>query len=194
MKNYFQISRHYVTAHKKDFTIGTSIFIVVALVVALIIFIGNNVDHPAKIVYKPTTACDMFTEAKAQDLLGAKAIHSNTSDLVLSGNFTTSKCGYTDGNPDMTKAVVAAIIVRSGINDPGVSQNKADFANGTPTDGVQKVNGLGDSAYFNEKLGQLNVLNDRDWIIISYGVGADPTGNTLDDATKLARTLINSKT
>ncbi len=194
MKNYFQISKDYVTAHKKDFTIGTGIFIVVALVVALIIFIANNVDHPAKIVYKPTTACDVFTEAEAKDLLGAKAIHSNTSDLILSGNLTTSKCGYTDGNPDMNKAVVAAIIVRSGINDAGVQQNKTEFANGTPVDNIQKVNDLADSAYFNQNLGQLNVLDGRDWIIISYGIGSDPTGNTVADAVKLAHLIVHSNT
>jgi hypothetical protein len=192
MKNYFVTAKTYMVDHKKDFTIGTSIFIVVALVIALIIFIANNVDHPATIVYQPAKACELFTAAEAQELLGDKAINSGTSDLILSGNTTTSKCGYADGNPNMNSAVVAAIIVRSGINDAGVTQNKTEFVNGTPTQNVETVNNLGDKAYFNQKLGQLNVLDGRDWIIFSYGVGADPTGNTLSDAIKLAHIVIRS--
>ena len=194
MKHYFETAKSYVIDHKKDFTIGASIFVVLALVATLIIFIANNIQHPAKIVYQPAEACKLFTPAEAKDLLGAKAINSGTSDLVLSGNTTTSKCGYADGNPDMTQAVIAAIIVRSGINDQGVAQNKSEFVNGMPTANVQTVNDVGDKAYFNQANGQLNVLDGRDWIIISYGVGADPTGNTVDDAVKLAKIVIRSNT
>ena len=87
--------------------------------------------------------------------------------------------------------MVAAIIVRSGVNDDGVEQNKAQFAAGKPKKaGIESVKGVGDEAYYNSELGQLNVLRGRDWLILSYGLGSDPLANTLDDAKKLAHAVL----
>ena len=177
------------TSYKKELIIGAAVVVGLLAIVAIIaLFIYNSTP---KVVYKPTSACSTFTPAEAQVLLGASAFNANTNEPVLSGNTTTSRCGYTDGNSDTTKMIVAAIIVRSGINDKGVEQNKTEFVRGTPTQAVEVVKDIGDSAYFNQANGQLNVLKGRNWFILSYGLGSAPEANTVEDATKLAQKVLN---
>lgn len=85
---------------------------------------------------------------------------------------------------------VTAIIVRSGVNDKGIEQNKREFTAGKPTQSVEPIKGLGDDAYFNQKNDQQNILNDRDWMIASYGVGSVPEANTVEKAIELANMIV----
>ncbi len=174
---------------RKELIIG-GIVIIVAMVIigAIAIFIHNTTT---KIDYQPAIACELFTLDEAKELMGANSIGSGVTEPTLSGNLSTSKCGYTDGNVDTANLVVAAIIVRSGVNDKGVTQNKEEFESGRPLDNVQLVNGVGDSAYFNEANGQLNILDGYNWVIVSYGPGSDPVANTLEDSVELAKKVIN---
>jgi len=186
MNNLIKTTKTYITTHKRDSIISLVLILIIAGLVAL--FIYNNLS---RIVYQPTDACDMLTPAKAQDLLGEKVISLDTKGAVISGDVATSKCSYTDENPNKDNMVVAAIAVRSGINDKGVQQNKADFATSRANGTVEDVKNLGDSAYFNPVRGQLNILDDKRWIIISYGIGAAPEANTLDKAIELANVVLD---
>lgn len=174
------------------------IAIVAAAIVSAIIFIAiiiavvallTQLNRP-NIVYQPAKACDLLTATEATELLGPKTIPSNSSDVVISDDTGVSKCGYTDGNTDINSMIVAAIIVRSAINDNGVQQNKTEFAAGTPKTNVEAIKGIGDRAYFNQVSGQLNVLDDKNWIVISYGVGNSPETNTVEKAVELARKVV----
>jgi hypothetical protein len=188
MNQYLKTAQEFAIDHKREFIIGAGMLGVAAVIVLLAgLFVLNN---PIKVIYQPAKACDMLTPAKAQNLLGNKVISVDTNAPVVDGNVATSKCSYTDSNPDQNQMVVAAIAVRSGVNDKGVAQNKSDFAAKKPTTGAQPVNNLGDSAYFDQTLGQLNVLSGRNWIIFSYGVGASPAANTLDKALQLAHEVL----
>lgn len=74
--------------------------------------------------------------------------------------------------------------MRSALSDSGASSNKAVFGAGIP-EGSDKVTGYGEEAYLTSPLGQLNVLKDNNWIIISNG----PTklrDNTLTKAQQVA--------
>ena len=176
------------TSYNKELIIGGAVVVgIIAIVAAISLAIYNS--NP-KVVFQPASACELFTQSEAQELLGGTAFNTISEKPVLSKNVSTSKCGYADGNADKEKVVIAAINVRSGINDAGVEQNKTEFSAGTPTRGVEEVKDLGDKAYFNVAAGQLNVLNGRDWIIFSYGVGSDPQGNTVEDAVKLAQKVV----
>ncbi len=157
------------------------------VVVAIALFAVNSAP---KIAYQPASACDLFSPAKAKELLGNKALNSSMNSPVILKNTASSKCGYTDGNPDTNNMIVAAIIVRSGINDAGIQQNKTEFTSGKPTKNVEIVNGLGDNAYFNEELGQLNILSGHEWIILSFGVGSAPGTNTVDKSIELAHKVL----
>ena len=79
-----------------------------------------------------------------------------------------------------------ALSVRTGINDAGIELNKAQFESGMPTENIELIQNVGDQAYFNTELGQLNVLKESTWVLISYGPGADPQANSLEDAVKLS--------
>lgn len=192
MKDYFQKAKAYALDHKKELTTGTSVVVVIALIIFGLALYSYNTRQP-RIVYEPAQACDLLTLNEAKTLLGAKTINGVDTRPVQSGDVTVSKCSYSDGLIDTAHAVVAAIVVRSGINDAGIAQNRAEFIAGKPSAGVQDVSGIGDKAYFNTGLGQLNILKDSTWILVSYGSGAAPQGNTLDDAVKLAKLVLNAQ-
>jgi len=172
-----------------ELIIGAAVIVAVLAIAATIALLINN--SITKVVYQPVVACELFTLAEAKELMGDSAIGSGVTAPTQTNDTATSKCGYTDGNTNTENLVVAAIIVRSGINDKGVEQNKTEFNNGKPQENVIDVNDLGDSAYFNEKNGQLNVLDGYNWIVFSYGPGSDPVANTLEDAVELAQKVVN---
>ena len=175
-------------SYKKELIIGAAVVVAVLAIIAAIALVIYN--STPKVDYEPTAACSTLTTAEARELLGDNAFNANTNEPIISGNTATSRCGYTDGNANTQDLIVAAVIVRSGINDNGVEQNKIEFANGTPTQGVEIVTGLGDSAYFNQVNGQLNVLKGRNWFILSNGLGTAPEANTLEDVTALALKVV----
>jgi hypothetical protein len=173
---------------QRDTIIGVSIIGAVVLVISVaIVLIYNAIP---KVVYTPASACDLFTEQDARQILGDKALKSNESPGVQSNNVSLSRCGYTNGTGDVSSLVVAAVVVRSGVNDNGVEQNKNEFNDGRPNTGTETITDLGDSAYFNKRNGQLNVLEGKNWIVISYGVGSDPQSNKIEDAVQLARNVV----
>ena len=177
------------TSYKKELIIGAVVvFAVIAIIAAIVFAIANS---GPKVDYPPTVACDTLTSLEAQELLGNSAFNSADDPAVISGDLATSRCGYTDGTNNTETMIVAAVILRAGINDKGVEQNKTEFAQGTPTQGVEIVNDLGDSAYYNQVNGQLNVLKDKNWFIFSYGVGSTPEANIVEDTVKLAEKVLN---
>ena len=176
------------TSYKKELIIGGIVVLAVIAIIAAIVFAIAN--SGLKVDYQPTVACDTLTSLEAQELLGNSAFNSADDPAVISGDLATSRCGYTDGTADTNTMIVAAVILRAGINDKGVEQNKTEFAQGTPTQGVEIVNDLGDSAYFNQVNGQLNVLKDKNWFIFSYGQGSSPENNKIEDVVALAHKVI----
>lgn len=187
LQKHMQTIKDYLVAHRQDIKIATPIVIIVTALVGTIAFAALH-DMP-NIVYQPVKACDLLTLPEAKELLGEKLNGVDKNEPIISGETATSKCSYTDLNQN--QMMVAAVAVRSGINDKGVSQNKSDFALAKSNDGNETVVGVGDSAYFTKASGQLNVLSGRKWIIISYGVGEHPEANTIEQAVKLAKIVLN---
>lgn len=188
MKSRFEAAKSYINKHRDNLTTA-AILVALVVVVCGVVFFFVESSKP-NIVYQPTKACDLLTTAKAKSLLGNAALTTADEAPVIGRETAVSKCGYTDGNPDMNSAVVAAVIVRSGINDPGDAKNKSEFAMGASGNSVRTVKDLGEKAYFNSQKGQLNILRSHDWIVISYGTGAAPETNTLEKALELARTIL----
>ena len=190
MKTYFQTAQTYILEHKKEFTTGGIVVLAIALIFFGLALYSYNTSQP-KIVYEPARACDLLTLDEAKEFLGGATINGVASNPEQTGAITTSRCGYSDGNIDPATARVAAIVVRTGINDAGIELNKAQFASGMPTENVEVIKDLGESAYFNTELGQLNVLKGSTWVIMSYGLGASPASNKLEDVVKLADKVLN---
>lgn len=184
-----QAAKTYV-AERSDLFVGIGIvggLVVIVGVIALVVQLSGP-----RIVYQPIKACDLLTPAKAQDLLGDKVISTDANQPVISGNVATSKCGYTDENPDQSQMRLAAIAVRSAINDEGNVQNKSDFAQAKKAVGAAgEVKNIGESAFFDAANGHLNVLTGHMWLIANYGY-ASTSGNTLEKATELVHKVLPS--
>lgn len=187
IKKYAHTTKAYI-AERSELFVGIA---VIGVLVAIIgaIALAVHLSGP-RIVYQPIGACDMLTPAKAQDLLGDKVINTNTNKPVIEENIATSKCGYTDENNSLDQMKIAAIAVRSAINDEGDVRNKADFARAKAQDGMEAVSNIGESAFFNAANGQLNVLDGHVWLIANYGLASSAEENTLDGAMELARKVL----
>lgn len=185
MNRYLQAVTTYVTTHRNEAVTTAVVAVVFIFVVALFIY-----DSTPHYVYQPVKACDLLTPAEAQDMLGDKVLSTDANTPVVSDDTATSKCSYSDENPDKSKMMVAAVAVRSAIDDKGAQQNKVDFATARANNDVEIVKNVGDSAYFNKTSGQLNVLSGHMWLILNYGVGSTPQTNTVDKAVELAHKVL----
>lgn len=190
MNTYFQTAKTYVLDHKKEFTTGAIVAGIIGIIFIGLALYSYNTSQP-KIVYEPAAACNLLTLDEAKEFLGEATINGIVENPVQTGAITTSRCGYSDGTIDPATAKVAAIVVRTGINDAGIELNRAQFASGMPTDNVEVIKDLGESAYFNKTNGQLNVLKESTWVLISYGLSASPQLNNIEEVVKLADKVLN---
>lgn len=188
MKNKLQAVSHYISEHKQ--TIGTTAMAVIGVVVLVGLFIYNQ-PHGPKIVYQPVKACDILTPAKAMDALGDKIIGTDLNKPTIDGNLALSKCGYTDKNIDQNQMAEVSIAVQSAINDKGIAQNNADFkTRKSQATHIEEVTGLGDSAYYDKDAGLLQVLNGKQWLMISYGNGQTIVPKPLAETVALAQKIL----
>lgn len=185
VKHYIGETKKYI-AERSELFVGIGVVGGLVLIIAVIVLVTQlNGPH---VVYQPTKACDLLTPVKAEDLLGDKVYSTDTNEPKITGNVATSKCSYTDQNANGMK--IAAVAVRSGINDEGDAQNKADFATKAKMSNMQTVTNLGSSAFFDPATGQLNVLSGHRWLILNFGLADSPQGNNLEDDIALAHKVM----
>ena len=141
-------------------------------------------------------ACDVLTDAVAQQVLGTGATKADTTaGNASSSDVSVSNCNYTykpvttgSALEQVQSTHAAGLLVRAAKTKTGVDSNKAVFGPQKPA-GVQDVSGYGDQAYFNPQYGQLNILKGGNWYILSNYVGVNPTKATLDQVKQLADAL-----
>lgn len=186
MNHYIQTVRTFVSSHKDALTYG-ALAVLVMTIVALFIY-----TMTPQYTYQPVKACDLFTPTEAQDLLGDHVINVDTKAPAVSGGLATSKCSYTDSpdETDVSNMMVAAVAVRSAVEDEGIAKNKSDFAAAKANNDTQDVQDIGDSAYFNKTNGKLYILDGRKWFILNYGLGSDPKANTVEKAVEFANIVL----
>lgn len=189
MNKYFQAARTYVTTSPgREVVVGIAILVsFICLIIAVVMLIRGS---GPKLDYQPAVACNLLTKDEAGEMLGPDVIASPPKDPTLAQDIATSKCAYTDMNTDASAMLVAALAVRSAVTDNGTERVKAEFAASKVGKDTEAVNGVGDDAYFNSVLGQLNILDGRNWMIVSYGTGESPQSNTLDRALELAQKIV----
>jgi hypothetical protein len=190
MKKYFLTAKDFILEHNKQFITGGIVVVGIAFVIFGLALYSYNQPKLPKVVYEPAVACDLLSLDEAKSFLGDATINTVDQTPVQSGSVADSKCGYSDGLIDTDHAVVIALIVRSGINDQGIAANKSGFEVGKAATGMQPVSDLGDDAFFNLTNGQLNILKESTWLIVSYGPGADSSNNSLDETVKVAQKIL----
>jgi hypothetical protein len=138
-------------------------------------------------------ACDVLTAGVARSILGEGAIKGDTSAGRASNDaVSVSMCTYyrkidpLAGDVNNTNGV--SILVRAARNETGAKSNKAQFTTGKPKN-VTDVSGLGDKAYYNRELKQLNVLKGSNLYIVSSYEGDVTTGASLSLDKQLAEKL-----
>lgn len=187
LKSYLQTAKTYITERSELF-VGIGVVAFLFGIVGVVVLV-NHLSQP-QVVYTPTRACDLLTPSEAQELLGEKINSVDKNKPEIKENVAVSKCSYTDLNTDLSQMIVAAVAVRSGINDEGTAQNKNEFTSAKAAKTSEKVPEFGENAFFNTSNGQLNVLRDHDWIVVSYGVGANPEQNTIEKVSELTRKVL----
>lgn len=164
---------------------------VIVAVAALLIVGGFFVyKHFAGPEYQPITACQLFSPEEAISLLGDEVVSSSIGP-VIKDKIATSKCSYTNGQKNNGQMSVAAVAVRHALSPTAVSQNKSQFETNLSVKTSKAVDGFGSQAFLDTTRGQLNILNDDTWIIVSYARGAiAPSGTVTEQLKQLANLVI----
>ena len=135
-------------------------------------------------------ACDLLSQANADALIGAGSQKGGLNADASSDDVHVSTCTYTskaDTLEEVRAMKTVSVLLRAPLTETGAESNETPFA--SRPDGAQDVSGYGEQAYWDPGMGQLNVLKDGAWMIISNGK-ARPSDRTLDEAKKLADIVV----
>lgn len=120
-------------------------------------------------------ACSVLTTDIAKSLLGNDVSKGSTpSSNVSTATIGVSNCSYlkqespTVDNSGQPKISGANLLVQYARDDTGANTNKTQFQSGLSSSEIQKVNGIGDAAFYNPQFKQLHVLKGSNWYIITY--------------------------
>lgn len=181
------------------YTLGAGLILAAAAAITLAVHSSNSQDD--KTSNQPTSsatsrsvkqACAIFTLADAKKLLGDTAKGGENGAPSSSADLAVSTCTYTQdagNNVPVSTSPSATLLVRLPQTARGITSNRGQFGPLRP-DSVQPVSGYGDSAYWDPQYGQLNILKNNTWYILSYGP-ITPADRTLDQTERLASILIN---
>jgi hypothetical protein len=128
-------------------------------------------------------ACDVLTDAVAKKVLGKAApptgpLPSNSNDSI-----TVTTCSRTNDVDSISKAESATILFRVAKDETGAHSNELVFES-LPA-GAEQVRGYGEKAFWNPTVGQLNILSNGNWYILSVGP-INPRKHTLEETRSLA--------
>lgn len=171
--------------------------VIIAAVTAVVVFVVNKnsaiTTNSSETTYKAVKACDLLTLDKAKTLLGDTATLSEFNDPETGEMIATSNCSYTNNETALPTLRVIHVSVRSALDKKGQESNITAFesTNGSiPAAGDKEVTGYGEKAFWDTTVHRLAILKDNMWIRIGYG-SSDQTTNTLEDAKKAARLVLD---
>lgn len=178
---------------KKFLPIAVSLLVIVTLAI-----VGWMILKPEKKTTTQTNqsaqefqivdACEVFTLEEAQSILGSPTTKGESGETASSSDdVTVSSCTYTYDPGTVEGIKTASVLARSPKTEVGAESNLSEFD--PLPEGTQEVTGIGEMAFWNPELGQLNVLKSNVWLIISSG-GAKPNEHTLADAQAVANVVV----
>lgn len=184
MNSFLEKSKLFLSRNRAQ-VITVAIIIAVACVGA-----GISIYQSQKYAFEPVDACNLLTEDIAKELLGEKVIGITSGEPETENNIATSQCSYSDSNPNEDLMKVAAVSIMSPRNANGKETIKTGFESAKSSSAVQAVLDIGDSAFFDKSLGQLNVLQKNLWIRFSVGTGESIESTTIDDLLSFAKIIL----
>ncbi|HSX35279.1 MAG TPA: hypothetical protein VLF62_06580 [Candidatus Saccharimonadales bacterium] len=186
---------------KRNMLIGGGIIAVaIVAVVAIVLAQGGSgsgnkpAGTPAKTAYKVVAACQAFTLKDAEKVLGAGASAGTTNGTsdTSSDDVAVSTCSYSSGGgQDVQSTKTITVLARSAKSQAGAESNKAVFGRDKPV-GKQDVSGVGDAAFWDAAMSQLDILQGNNWYIIGNMTGTHSNSGTLE-ASRAVYDQIESK-
>lgn len=128
-------------------------------------------------------ACDVLNDAVAKKVLGKVAPPTGPLPQNSNDSVTVSTCSRTNDADNISKAESATILLRVAKDETGAHSNELVFES-LPA-GSEEISGYGEKAFWNPAVGQLNILNNGNWYILSVGP-IDPRKHTLEATKTLA--------
>lgn len=142
--------------------------------------------------YVTVKACDVLTDDIAKQVIGSSAVKGSLGAEPTSDGVTTfDTCIYNAG-PDASTPHTISVAVRSAKNRASARSNRAMFApGGKPTD-AEDIKRLGNAAYWDPGMSQLNILKGNNWYIVTNYTGTAPANGTAtrDMAEQLAKLIV----
>lgn len=129
-----------------------------------------NSPYGANITVK-RDACKLFTLGDAKKLLGKNTAPSSTNANAVTATVSTSLCSYSSNDSDTTKLKVLTILVRS--TNP-IQAKQAFELSRAPN--AETIENIGQAAYYNPDLSQLNILSNELLIRIAATEGTNGKG------------------
>lgn len=173
---------------KKNMLIGAGILVLaIAGVVAIVLTQGDsssggNKTASTKPLYKVVAACKAFSLKDAEAVLGAGATAGTTNGTsdTSSDDVAVSTCSYSGGSSqDVQTTKTVTVLARSAKSSAGAASNKAVFGKDKPV-GKQDVPGVGDAAFWDSEMSQLDILKGNNWYIIGNMTGTHSNSGSLD--------------
>ena len=149
-------------------------------------------SSPADTSYPTQTrkACDVLTAEIAKSLLGSVAAAAPPVPVADSDAVLVTTCVRANAVTGLDKTRSLSLLMRVAKSKVGATANESVFSSASLPTGAQNVSGYGDHAFWNPAYGQLNILKNGNWYILSSGL-IDPRKHTLPDAEKLADKIID---
>jgi hypothetical protein len=143
-------------------------------------------DYPTQ----KKSACEVLSVEVAKSLLGSVGDETAPVPDTGSADITVSTCVRANAVAGSDKAPSVSLLMRVAKSATGATSNEAVFAKGSLPSNAEVVDGYGEQAFWNPAYGQLNILKDGNWYILSSGP-IDPTKHTLAETSELADAIID---
>ena len=110
-------------------------------------------------------ACDVLPHGQAKIILGEDNLTISSDTKEIEG-FTIRSCSYTTNSKESRRK--ASLLIRKSINNTNSDADRAQFSVYQPAS-AKNIAGYGDAAYWNSDFGELHILNDGSWYVITNG-------------------------
>jgi hypothetical protein len=143
---------------------------------------GRTSSTQTSTMYKAVAACKAFTLSDATAILGqgTKAGSNNGSSDTASDDVAVSTCSYSGASGitvEDTKTIT--VLARAAKTKAGADSNESVFGANKPA-GKQDVSGVGDAAFWDAQLSQLDILQHHNWYIIGNMSGTHADSGTVE--------------
>ena len=149
---------------------------------------ASKTDNENQATFTTYDACELLTKDKAASLLGTSATLGQEPSPSNSDDLKVTNCVFNNNAGNFKDIVSVSVLVRSPLTKIGADSNLETFTN-TSVVGDTAVDGYGEKAIWNSTTGQLNILKDKNWIIVTFGK-AQPATRSLEETKKAASTLL----